>query len=87
MKQFAQTIKRHLSGVLRYHQSQMMAGFLAGTNSLVQVAKRKSRGYRSVKNLTMMIKLIPGRLDYQLLTRNSEEPCILAIVSKLEQKI
>jgi hypothetical protein len=35
MKRFAQTIKQHWSGVLRFHQSRMTAGFLEGINRLV----------------------------------------------------
>jgi transposase len=66
MKRFAQRIKRHWSGVLRFQQSRITTGFLEGINSSVQAAKRKARGYRPVQNLITMIYLIAGKLDYQL---------------------
>jgi hypothetical protein len=36
---------------------------IEGINSLVQAAKAKARGYRSIRNLTAMIYLLVGKLD------------------------
>ena len=66
MKEFALTVKRHWDGILRFHETNMTAGFLEGINSLVQAAKRKARGYRTTENLITMIYLIAGKLDFQL---------------------
>lgn len=37
-------------------------GILEGTNSLVQAAKRKARGYRNKQKMITVIYLIAGRL-------------------------
>ncbi len=45
IKELALTVKRHLDGILRFHETKMTAGFLEGINSLIQAAKRTARGY------------------------------------------
>ena len=35
-------------------------------NSLVQAAKAKARGYRSIRNLKAMVYLLAGKLDLRL---------------------
>jgi transposase len=68
IKQAAYTIKRHWKGVLRWFQSNINNGILEGINSLIQAAKAKARGYRTIRNLTAMIYLIGGKLDFRLPT-------------------
>ena len=68
IKQAAYTIKRHWNGVLRWFQSNINNGILEGINSLIQAAKAKARGYRTTRNLTAMIYLIGGKLDFKLPT-------------------
>ncbi len=68
IKQAAYTIKRHWNGVLRWFQSNINNGILEGINSLIQAAKAKARGYRTIRNLTAMIYLIGGKLDFKLPT-------------------
>jgi transposase len=51
MVQVAQSIKNHEDGILRWFLTRMTNGLLEGINSLVQAAKRKARGYRTVKKL------------------------------------
>ncbi|WP_435549465.1 transposase, partial [Desulfobacterium sp. N47] len=41
---------------------------LEGINSLIQAAKAKARGYRTIKNLITMIYLIGGKLEFRLPT-------------------
>jgi len=72
--QAAKAIKRHWEGVLNWLGSRLTLGFLEGINSLVQAAKAKTRGYRTTRNLIAMAYLLAGKLDFDLLTRNSEEP-------------
>ena len=48
----ARTVKRHWDGILRWHDSKIANGLIEGINSLVQAAKAKARGYRSIRNLT-----------------------------------
>jgi len=64
IKEAAQTIKRHWSGVLRWYDSRINNGILEGLNSLVQAAKAKARGYRTFKNLRTIIYMLTGKLDY-----------------------
>jgi transposase len=62
----ARTIKRHWDGILRWFDSRIANGLMEGINSLVQAAKAKARGYRSVRNLMAMVYLIAGKLDLAL---------------------
>jgi len=62
----AYTIKRHWNGILRWFDSQIANGLIEGINSLVQAAKAKARGYRSVRNLKAMVYLLAGKLDLRL---------------------
>ena len=59
-------VKRHSDGILRWFHSKIANGLIEGINSLVQAAKAKARGYRSVRNLTAMVYLIAGKLDLSL---------------------
>ena len=59
----AKTIKRHGNGIVRWHDTHIANGILEGINSLVQAAKAKARGYRTLRNLKAMIYLIAGKLD------------------------
>jgi transposase len=60
------TVKRHWDGILRWFDSKITNGLIEGINSLVQAAKAKARGYRSVRNLKAMVYLLAGKLDMQL---------------------
>ncbi|PIV42761.1 MAG: ISL3 family transposase, partial [Nitrospirae bacterium CG02_land_8_20_14_3_00_41_53] len=68
MKEAAYTIKRHWDGILRWFTSRINNGILEGINSLIQAAKAKARGYRTIKNLITMIYLIGGKLEFRLPT-------------------
>ncbi len=43
----------------------MTTGMLGAMNGLIQAAKRKARGYRTIKNLIAMTYLIGGGLRIQ----------------------
>ena len=62
----AYTIKRHWNGILRWFDSKIANGLIEGINSLVQAAKAKARGYRSVRNLKAIVYLLAGKLDLRL---------------------
>ncbi len=66
MKQAAYTIKRHWDGILRWFETKISNGLLEGINSLIQAAKARARGYRTVRNLSTMIYLIAGKLSFDL---------------------
>ena len=62
----ARAVKRHSDGILRWFHSKIANGLIEGINSLVQAAKAKARGYRSIRNLTAMVYLLAGKLDLSL---------------------
>ncbi len=62
IKEFVATVEAHFDGILAWHQSQISNGLLEGTNSLVQAAKRRARGYRSKAKMITIIYLIAGKL-------------------------
>jgi transposase len=62
----ARTIRQHQSGVLRWFHSHIANGLIEGINSLVQAAKAKARGYRSLRNLKAIVYLVAGKLELQL---------------------
>ena len=62
----ARTVKRRWDGILRWFDSKIANGLIEGINSLVQVAKAKARGYRSIRNLKAMVYLLAGKLDLRL---------------------
>jgi len=64
----AKTIKSHWEGIVSWFDSHITNGILEGTNSLIQAAKAKARGYRSHRNLITMAYLIAGDLKYDLPT-------------------
>jgi transposase len=64
MRRVARTIQQHWDGVLRWFTTHISNGVLEGTNSLIQAAKAKARGYRTTKNLITMAYLITGKLDF-----------------------
>ena len=64
----ARMVKRHWNGILRWFHTKIANGILEAINSLVQAAKAKARGYRSLRNLKAMIYLIAGKLELALPT-------------------
>src|SRR4051812_14918350 len=62
----ARTVKRHWNGILRWFHSRIANGLIEGINSLVQAAKAKARGYRSVRNLKAMVYLLAAKLNLML---------------------
>lgn len=57
-------IRNHLSGVLRWFESHINNGVLEGLNSLIQSAKSRARGYRTIDNLVTAVYLVAGKLDF-----------------------
>jgi transposase len=63
MVEAARMVKRHWDGIPRWFQPKIANGFMEAINSLVQAAKAKARGYRSMRNLKAIIYLIAGKLE------------------------
>lgn len=64
VKAAARTVKAHWDGILRWFHSRVNNGVLEGINSLIQAAKAKARGYRTVRNLITVVYLVAGKLDF-----------------------
>ena len=67
-KRSANTLLAHWSGIINYANSGLNNGILEGINSKIQLAKKRARGYRNIKNFMNMIHFIAGKLtfDYPL---------------------
>lgn len=67
-KQFSKTLKSHWSGIVNFCETQINNGILEGINNKIQLAKRRARGYRCVRNFINMIYFLCGKLkfDYPL---------------------
>jgi len=64
----ADTLDRHRQGLLRWYFSRVSNGLLEATNSLIQVAKIRAKGYRTTENLIAVVYLICGDLSFELPT-------------------
>ena len=64
----AKTIKSHWSGIINYAETKITNGVLEGLNSIVQSAKSSARGFRTTKNLILIIYLRLGKLQFNLPT-------------------
>ena len=62
---FANTVKSHWRGILNYVSSTITNGILEGTNSKIQLAKRRARGYRNNENFINMIYFLCGKLKFK----------------------
>jgi transposase len=62
VKRFVRMVDRHWDGIVQWHATKVSNGILEGTNSLIQAAKRKARGYRNKQKMITIIYLIAGRL-------------------------
>jgi transposase len=62
IKAFVKLVKTHWDGIMAWHQSHISNGLLEGTNSLIQAAKARARGYRNQQKMITIIYLIAGKL-------------------------
>ena len=61
----AKSILSHFNGILSFASSRITNAFMEGLNSVFSAVKRKARGYRSNKNLIIMLYLVAGKLAIQ----------------------
>ncbi|MFV0572123.1 MAG: transposase, partial [Xanthomarina gelatinilytica] len=59
------TIKAHWTGIVNYIESKINNGILEGINSKIQLAKKRTRGYRNTSNFINMIYFICGKLKFE----------------------
>ena len=62
IKEFVRMVEAHWEGIIAWQDSRLSNGLLEGTNSIVQAAKRRARGYRSKAKMITIIYLIAGKL-------------------------
>lgn len=62
---FVNMIKAHWFGIVNYFDSKLTNGILEGINSKIQLAKRRARGFKSVKNYINMIMFTCGKLKLE----------------------
>jgi transposase len=67
-QQFIKTIQSHWTGIVNFCETEISNGILEGINNKIQLAKRRARGYRCIKNFINMIYFLCGKLkfDYPL---------------------
>lgn len=67
---FVNLIKAHWFGIVNYFDSKLTNGILESINSKIQLAKKRARGFRNIKNYMNMIMYICGKLkfDYPLIS-------------------
>lgn len=63
-QQFVKTIKTHWTGIVNFCETEINNGILEGINTKIQLAKRRARGYRCVKNFINMIYFLCGKLKF-----------------------
>lgn len=69
IKKAAYTIRNHWDGVIRWKESQLNNGILEGLNSIIQSAKSKARGYKTIKNLKIMAYLLTAKFDFRSINK------------------
>lgn len=66
MKKVAQTIRAHWDGVVAYLRTRVTNGAAEALNGIIQTAKRKARGFKTVEYFTAIIYLIASNLHFDL---------------------
>lgn len=63
-KKLVNTFKAHWSGIVAYFDKHITNGILEEINNKIQLAKRRARGYRNIKNFINMIYFLTGKLKF-----------------------
>ena len=63
IRQFAFMLEKHWEGVVNWFESHINNAILEGLNSLINVAKIRARGFRTIRNLAAIVFLISGIVD------------------------
>jgi len=64
VKEFAQMVKNHWDGIMRYFTSRLTTGAMEGINSRIQEVKRRARGFKNIDNFIAMIYLEAANLHF-----------------------
>lgn len=71
IKDFVALVERHFDGIIAWHATRVSNGLLEGTNSLIQAAKARARGYRTKNKMITIAYLIAGQLPLPTVTNPS----------------
>ena len=63
MKKVAKTLEKHKESILGYFFARVTNAVAEGINSMIQSAKRRARGYRTLESYKQMIYLVAGKLS------------------------
>lgn len=61
----AKTLKSHLDGILGYFKNYTTSAAIEAVNGLLQLARRRARGYRTFRNFRAMAYWIAGGLSIE----------------------
>ena len=67
MKKVAKMIGSHLEGIVTWVRTRITNGFLEALNGIFQAAKRKARGFRSLRTIRTVVFMLAGKLDFSQL--------------------
>lgn len=67
MKKVAKMIASHLEGIVAWTRTRITNGFLEALNGVFQAAKRKARGFRTLRTMRTVIFMLAGKLDFSRL--------------------
>jgi len=59
----ARSLRKHFEGIMGYYQNYTTSAAIEAVNGLLQLAKRRARGYRRFDNFRAMAYWIAGRLE------------------------
>ena len=62
MEKFAESVERHMAGILAHWKHGLTNAFMEGLNSVFSAVKRRARGFRSFEYLRTMLYLVAGKL-------------------------
>jgi len=62
MVKFAESVEKHLAGILGHWKHRITNAFMEGLNSVFSAVKRRSRGFRSFVYLRTMLYFVAGKL-------------------------
>jgi transposase len=68
IKDVVDLVRRHWDGIIAWHHTHVSNGLLEGTNSLIQAAKARARGYRTKQKMITIAYLIAGNLPLPTVT-------------------
>lgn len=61
MVKLGRTLRRHWDGILGYYQDYTTSSMIESINGLLQLAKRRARGYRRFENLRAIAYWTAGK--------------------------